>query len=429
MHSEIEKLSSTKVKITVTAVEEDLKAHKQAVLTRLSSDVKLDGFRKGTAPASLVEKNVDPNVLQREFLDAAMSALYSQAANNQKIRPVGQPEVEVKKFVPYSVLDFIITVEVVGDIKLADYKKIKLTKPAKLAVTAKDLDEVLKSIRNRMAERQVVDRAAKKSDEVLIDFKGVDDNDKPIPGADGQDFPLILGSGSFIPGFEDNLVGLKAGDEKTFKLTFPKDYNTRALASKKVSFTVKVKEVKEIIEPELSDDLATKVGPFKNVQELKDDVRKQLAQEKQNQQDRDYQNELVAKIVEKSSVEMPDSMVAHQLDHNLQEAKKNLTYRGLTYQEFLEQEGLTDESYVATVLKPQAEQQIKTSLVLSEVAQKENLTVTLEELEVRIQLMKGQYKSDARMQAELAKPENRQDIANRMLMEKVLDLLTKSANS
>ncbi len=124
---------------------------------------------------------------------------------------------------------------------------------------------------------------------------------------------------------------------------------------------------------------------------------------------------------------MPDSMVAHQLDHNLQEAKKNLTYRGLTYQEFLEQEGLTDQSYVETVLKPQAEQQIKTSLVLSEIAQKENLTVTLEELEVRMQLMKGQYKSDARMQAELAKPENRQDIANRMLMEKVLELLTKSA--
>lgn len=428
MHSEVSKISDTQVKLVITAVEEDLKPHKQAVLAKLAEDVKLDGFRKGTAPTSLIEKNVDPNVLQREFLDTAMSALYSDAANMQKLRPVGQPKVEIKKFVPFTELDFELTIDVVGDIKLADYKKIKLAKPTKLPVTAKDIDEVMKSIKTRMAERQVAKRSAKKSDEVLIDFKGVDDKGEPIAGAEGNDFPLILGSGSFIPGFEDNLIGLKAGDEKTFKLTFPKDYNATALANKKVSFTVNIKEVKEIIEPELNDDLAAKVGPFKSVKELKEDVKKQLALEKQNMQDRDYQNELVGKIVDKSSVAIPDEMVKHQLDHNLQESKRNLVQRGVTYQEFLEQEGLTDESHAETILKPQATAQIKTSLVLSEIATKENLTITNDELEMRLQLLKGQYKSDAKMQAELEKPENRQDIANRMLIEKVLAFLVKSAS-
>lgn len=428
MHSEIEKISATKTKLIITASEEDLQSHKQSVLKKLAGEVKLDGFRKGTAPLALIEKNVDQNVLQREFLDAAMSALYSEAASMQKIRPVGQPQVEMKKFVPYSALDFDITVEVIGEVKLPDYKKLKLSKPAKLPVTSKDIDKVMRSLKKRMAERKAINRAAKTGDEVLIDFKGVDENDKAIAGAEGKDFPLILGSNAFIPGFEDSVAGMKTGEEKTFKLTFPKDYNVSALASKKVKFTVHVKKVNELVEPELTDDFAAKVGPFKTIKELTSDVKKQLAKEKQNQQDRDYQNELIKKIVEQSRADIPEIMIAQQMDHNLNEAKRNLSYRGVTYQEFLEQEGLTDETHVETILKPQAEAQIKTSLVMSEIAQKEQMFVTPEELEMHLQQLKAQYKSDAKMQEELDKPENRQDIANRILMEKVLAFLTESAS-
>lgn len=427
MHTELTTISETKVKLIIKATAEDLAPYKNHVLTKLSKQVKLPGFRNGKAPIAMVEKNVDQNLLQTEFLDLAMTELYSKAAAREKIRPFSRPEVTVKKFVPFSILDFDIVTDVIGKVKLADYKKIKLAK-AKAEVAAKDVNDVIDSLKVRVAEKKEVDRAAKKTDEVWIDFKGVDMKDQPISGADGKDYPLVIGSNTFIPGFEDNVIGLKRGDEKTFTLTFPKDYGVKALADKKVKFTVNVKKVQEVVEPKLDDEFAAKVGPFKTLKDLKDDIKKQLGIEKQNEVDKQYANDLIEKIAGKSTVAIPDIMIDQQAGHNLEEFKRNLTYRGQTYDEFLKSENTTEEKYKAEVLAPQAEKQVKTSLVLAEIADAENLQITPEELEIRIQMLKGQYQ-DPQMQEELDKPENRQDIASRMLTEKVLDNLERYANS
>ncbi|MBI5357991.1 trigger factor, partial [Candidatus Saccharibacteria bacterium] len=322
-------------------------------------------------------------------------------------------------------LEFEVITEVVGKIKLADYKKIKLAKE-KAAVVAKDVEDVIKSLKKQVADKKEVQREAKTNDEVWIDFKGVDAKGEPVNGADGKDYPLVLGSKTFIPGFEENIEGLKPGEEKTFTLTFPKDYGVKALANKKVTFTVTVKKIQEIEEPEVNDTFAGKVGPFKTLKDLKDDIKKQLTIEKQNELERKYQNELVGKIAEKSEVAIPDVLIEQQMGYNLDEVKRNLTYRGQTYQEFLEAEGLTDEQYKETILKPQATQHVKISLILSEIAEAEQLLITPEELEIRIQLLKGQYQDPA-MQANLDKPENRSDIASRMLTEKVLSKLQEYA--
>jgi trigger factor len=427
MHTELTKISDTEVKLVITAVAEDLLPSKNKVLVKLGKEVKLPGFRSGKAPISLIEKNVDQTVLQREFLDEAMTSLYARAAGREKIRPVSRPEVAVKKFVPFTQLDFEITTEVVGKLKLADYKKIRLAKP-KPEVTAKDVDDVLNSLKLRVAEKSEVSRASKKTDEVWIDFKGVNEKGEPIKGADGKDYPLVIGSSTFIPGFEDNVAGLKAGDEKTFTLTFPKDYGVKAMAGKKVVFTVNIKKVQEVTEPELDDAFAGKVGPFKTLKDLKDDIKKQLGVEKQNEVNRNYANVLVEKITDKTTVAIPDTMIGQQVEHNLEEFKRNLTYRGQTLQEFLDSENTTEEKYRKEVLRPQAERQVKGSLVLAEIADIEKLNITPEELEIRIQVLKGQYK-DPQMQAELDKPEARQDIASRMLTEKVLTKLEQYANA
>lgn len=427
MQASVTNLNETKVKFSINADSADLAPYKQKVLVKLGKDLKLPGFRPGKAPLNLIEKNIDQSLLQTEFLDEVMTAFYTRAADEKNIRPVSKPEVVVKKFVPFTALEYEITTDVIGNLKLADYKKLKLEKP-KPEVTAKDINDVLDSLKTRLAEKTEVDRPAKKDDEAWIDFKGVNEKDEPINGADGQDYPLVLGSNKFIPGFEDNVIGMKPGEEKTFPLTFPKDYGVKALAGKKVKFTVTVKKIQELTEPKLDDAFAAKVGPFKTLKDLKDDVKKQLTAEKQNQINNDYANNLVEKIADKSTVAIPDSMVEHQAGHNLEELKRNLTYRGQTIQEFYESEGTTEEKYAKEVLNPQAEKQIKGSLILSEVAAKENIVVTPEELEIRMQILKGQY-TDPQMQAELDKPEAQKDIATRLLTEKVLIKLEEYATS
>lgn len=416
--------SDTEITLTIIATEAELSSIKQRVLGKLAKNVKVQGFRTGTAPASLVEKNIDQSVLQTEFLDEAMTQLYGKAAQKEKIRPVTRPDVQIKKFVPFTSLEFDMTTSIIGDVKLPNYKVIKVEKP-KVTVVAKDVDEVVKSLQTRGATQNDVDRSAKSGDQVVIDFLGKDKKGEPVAGADGKDYPLVLGSNTFIPGFEDNLVGMKAGEEKTFTLKFPKDYGVSALASKDVAFTVTVKKVQELVKPEVNDAFASTVGPFKTVKELKDDIKKQLTAEREAEATRNHQNELIGKIVDKTTVALPQALIDQQVVYNIDEVRRNLTYKGQTFEEFLKIEGTTEDEYKKKVVTPQAERQLKTSIVLSEIAEKEKLTVTPEELEIRIQLLKGQYAQDQLMQAELDKPENRQDISQRMLTEKVLALLSK----
>ncbi len=417
--------SDTQVTLTITADESYLKPIKEKTLKRLGSNAKIPGFRQGKAPLNLLEKNLDPSVLQTEFLEAAVNQLYIEAIDSEKLRPVERPEVAIKKFVPFTTIEIEAKVPVVGEIKLADYKKIKKTKkPVK--VEAKDIEEVIENLKARAAERKDVDRAAKKGDQVWIDFAGTDEKGEPVNGADGKDYPLILGSNTFIPGFEDNLIDVKPGEEREFTLTFPKDYGVKALANRKVTFKVSVTKVQEVVEPKIDDEFAKKIGPFKNLSELKEDIKRQLLQERQYAADRDLEQEIIQELVSKSKVTVPQVLLDEQVERLLRDFKQNLAYRGQTYNEFLEAEGVTEEQYRKDQLEPQAVERVKAGLILSEVADQENLTVTPEELEIRIQLLKGQYQ-DPTMQAELDKPENRRDIAMRLLTEKTLGALVNYA--
>ncbi|HET7630171.1 MAG TPA: trigger factor, partial [Candidatus Saccharimonadales bacterium] len=355
----------------------------------------------------------------------AVNRLYAEAVSQDRLRPVEQPQVAITKFVPFSELELTAEVEVVGDIKLPDYKKIKLAKPT-VNVTAKDVDEVIKSLQIRLAEKQPVERAAKLDDEVVIDFKGSDaETDEPIAGGDGTDYPLVLGSNSFIPGFEGELVGLKAGQDKTFPITFPKDYGVAALQNRKVSFAVTVKTVNELTEPKVDDAMAAKVGPFKTLAELKADIKRQVTTERQQEVDRSYESDLLEAIAKKTKVDIPPALVDEEIERQLTQTKQNLMYRGQTWQEFLKSEGKTEEAYRDS-LRPVAELRVTAGLALSDIAEAEGIRVTPDEIAVRLQLLKGQYQDPA-MQSELDKPETRRELAQRILSEKTIQQLTSYA--
>lgn len=426
MQLKVENPKPTEAVITIIPTSDELAAIKKHVLSHFAS-TKVPGFREGKAPTEVLEKHVDQNLLQTRFIEEAVQQLYGQALQAKQVRVVGQPQITLKKFVPFTTLEFEAAVPVVGNLKIANYKQIKLAAP-EARVTADDVKKVLESVRKQLANKQDVERPAKDGDQVWIDFKGTDAKGQPVKGADGKDYPLALGSNTFIPGFEDNLIGLKAGQDKTFTLTFPKDYGVKALQSKKVTFEVNVTKVQEVSLPKVDDELAKKAGPFQTLTDLKADIKKQLEHERKHEVQRNYESELIKKVTDKSSLDIPEQLIDEQVERLVQEVRQNATYRGQTFQEMLEAQDTTEEKYHQEVLRPEAEARTKASIVLSEIAELEQLKVTAEEVAVRLQLMKGQYKDEA-MQRELDKPEARQDIASRLLTEKTVAKLVSYAQA
>ena len=416
---------ATKVTLGISGGPADLEPIRRHVLGHFVRQVRVPGFRAGKAPLDLVEKHVNQKLFLDEFLEHALNDLYRRVIETENIRPGGMPEVQIKKFVPFTDLEFEATLETIGEIKLTDYKKIKLAKP-KVSVTAKDVSGVLESLRTRSAERLEVNRPSKNGDELIIDFVGKDSGGKPVPGADGKDYPLILGSNTFIPGFEDHLAGLKATQSKEFTLTFPGDYGVKTLQNRKVTFKVEVKKINELKAPKLDDTFASTVGPFQNLAQLKADIKKQLLAERQARVDNDYANQLIQKITQKTDVQIPDSLIQEHTIRLEDEEKQNLVYRNQTWQEHLEIEGVIEQEH-RTRHRPDAEARVKASLVLSEIANKEGIQVTLGELSEQLQILKGQYQDPA-MQAELDKPQNQQEIANRILTEKTIQKIVGYAS-
>lgn len=415
----------TQTKLVIKASADELGKAKALALKHLAPQVKVPGFRAGKVPPAIIEKNVDQNALQSEVLEHAINKLYASAVRQENLRPVANPEIAIKKFVPFTDLEFEAVVPTIGKIKLADYKKTKLAKKS-VKIEAKDVDEVIESLQTRSAERKEVKRAAKDGDEVVMDFTGTDSKGQPVAGAEAKEYPLVLGSKSFIPGFEEELTGLKAGDDKTFTITFPKDYAAKALQNQKVTFAVHVHKVSEMVKPKLDDDFAAAVGPFKTVAELKDDVKKQLTIEREREASVAFENELLAKLAEKSDAEIPSMLIDEQVERLEQEEKQNLIYRGQTWEDHLKDEGITAEEHKAQK-RPDAEQRVKIGIILTEVAEAEEIQVTPEEIEVRLQLMKAQYQDPA-AQAELNKPEAIRDIESRIRTEKTLVRLTEYAS-
>ena len=420
MKVETKKLSDTRVELKVVLDAKDLKAARVKAVERLAKDVKLSGFRKGKAPAEMAEKAIDPNVLAEHTVDIAVRTSVPKAFTEAKVQALAIPNVNVTKYVHGESAEYTATADILPEIKVGVFKNLKVKKP-EVKIAKKEIDEVLDNITNAYAEKKVVNRKAKLGDEVIIDFVGKKD-DKPFDGGKAKDHHLTLGSKQFIPGFEDGIVDHESGDKFDLPLTFPKDYPVKNLAGAKVVFEVLVKQVNEIIKPKLDDELAKKCGNFKTIDDLKKDIEKNLKAQKEHQATEKYKDDLVAELVKKSTVSAPEIMISDQLRFIKDDITRNAMSRGMTFEDFLKQAGQTEEEWEKEAKKV-AETRVKASLVLQTLAVNEKISVPDEEVDAKIAELKDVYQKSPEALKNLKDPNVRQDIKNRLTIEKTLEFL------
>lgn len=424
MNTTVKYLSDTRVRATIKVEATELKAAEQVALKKLSKTVKVNGFRKGHVPLEVVKKNVDPNALAQETLENALSRAVAESFIENKLQALERPEVEVKKFVPGESLEFTAEADVLPKVKLGDYKKLKATEK-KVSVAKKDVDEVVERIRKSMAEKKEVKRAAKLGDEAVIDFVGKKDGEA-FPGGTGNNYPLELGSGSFIPGFEEAIVGLKAGDKKDIELTFPKDYHAPDLKGKKVVFETTVKKINEKALPELNDEFAAKTGPFTSMSELTADIKRELEAQKKREASDELKDSLVKQLVAKSNVAVPAVLREDQVRSIEQDLMQNLMYQGLSIEQYWEQRGYKDrDAWVKAEANEAADNRIKAGLVLSELSKVLKIEATADELVDHLNTYRKQYANNPEMAKRFEEPEVQREVANRLITEKTVDELVK----
>lgn len=422
MKTTVKKLSDTKVELTISLGSEELSAAEQVALTKMAADVKVPGFRKGKVPVSVAAKHVNPAVLQEQTLDNALSKAVAEAFMAEKIQALDRPAVDVKKFVPGQELEFTAEVEIIPPVKLGNYKKLKAKRQA-VKVEDKEVEEIITRMRENFTEKTEVKRAAKEGDEVVIDFTGKKD-DVPFDGGAAKDFALKLGSGQFIPGFEEGVVGHKAGETFDLKLTFPKDYHAKELAGADVVFTVTLHKVNELSLPEVNDEFAAKCGPFTSADELKADIKREITAQKEREADEKLKDDLVGELAEASKVALPELLIDDQIRSIEQDLMQNLMYRGLTLDSYLQTQKFTDkDDWRAKEARPAAEKRVKAGLVLAELSKELGVEVSHEELSAQIEAMKQQYGKDPKIAERFNDPNVHRDIANRMITDKTVEKL------
>lgn len=424
MKTTVKHVSDTKVQLTIAVGAKELSVAEQVALTKLAKEVKVPGFRKGNVPASVAAKHVDPVLLQQQILDDAISKAIATAFTEEGLQPLDRPEVDVKKYDPAKNLEISAEVEIVPKVTLGDYKKLK-ARPESVKVAAKEVDEIIDRMRQSFAEKKEVKRAAKNGDDVVIDFVGKKDG-VAFDGGTANDFNLALGSGQFIPGFEDGVVGHKAGEEFDLDLEFPKDYHAKDLQGAKVVFTVTLKTVNEKTLPEVDDEFAAKCGPFTSADELRKDIERELTSQKEREAGEKHKDALVKELVEASNVPAPEVLVRDQELSLEQDFTQNLAYQGMSLDSYLELNKFkTREEWLDKEVRAAAENRVKAGLVLAELAKELKLESSEDELKERIKLYKQQYGSNKEVAKQFEQPEVRQDIANRLLTEKTVDKLVE----
>ncbi|MDD3035419.1 MAG: trigger factor [Candidatus Saccharimonadaceae bacterium] len=424
MKTTTKNISDTKVELTIILDAEELAIAEQVATVKLARDVKVPGFRKGKTPVAIAAKNIDPSVLQEQTVENALNKAIATAFGEQKIQVLDRPMVSVTKFVPGEILEFKAEAEVLPKIKLGDYKKLKIT-PEKISVSKQEIDEIIERIRKGLADKKEVKRAAKLNDEVIIDFVGKKDG-KEFEGGKSNDFNLVLGSGQFIPGFEEGIVGHKTGETFDINLTFPEDYGNIELKGVKTTFTVTIKKTVEVVLPEIDDKFAAKAGPFKTVEELTSDIKKELKSQKERESKEKIKEELIAQLVEVSNVPVPEILIIDQIKSIEQDFTQNLMYQGLSLDQYLKNKGYdSKQMWLDTEARPIAEKRVKSGLALAELSKVEKIEATTIELDAQVDKFKQQYANNADALKQFDNPEVRRDIANRLLTEKTVERLVE----
>jgi trigger factor len=428
MQFNLEKLEQNFVMLEVTVepkeIEEALAESYKVVVNKIS----LPGFRKGHIPRHILEAQFGKGVLYEEALDIIVTKGYSKGVEQFALEPIDQPKLEVKEaFEEGKTFIFKVKIEVLPEVKLGQYKGLKVEK-VKATVEDNQIAERLKSLQERHAELVLSEKTKlEQGDFSVIDFEGYVDG-KPFAGGAAQGYSLEIGSGSFIPGFEEQLIGMAVGAEKDITVTFPSDYPNKDLAGKEATFKVALKEVKVKEVPNLDNEFAKSVGKFETLEELKADLSEKILAMNERDTEANYTQSVISKAVENATVELPETMIHQEMDDLLHRFEHNLTYQGLTLEKYLDYTQKTNEQ-VLEDFRPEAIKRVKTDLVLNSIAKQENMEVSEAEVDQKMQELAAIYeqKNPERLKKDLAKNGRLASVKQAILLEKTADFVKEQA--
>ena len=415
----VEKKEKSTVELTIQVEADAFEAAVQKAYEKERKNIGVPGFRKGKAPRKIIEGMYGTGVFYEEAINQVYPGAYAQAVEEQKLDDVGYPKIEIVE-VGKDGLTFKALVSVRPEVKLGAYKGMTASKDV-AKVTDKDVDEELKPYIDRATRLVSVDRATQNGDTVVIDFEGFD-NGEAFDGGKGENYDLKLGAGMFVPGFEEQLVGAKAGEEKDLDITFPEDYHP-GLAGKAVVFHVKVKEVKEPQAPVVDDEFAKDVSEFETMDAFRKSLAEKIADRRSKQADADFENQVLEQLIENMECEIPDGMVDVQLDRLMEDYAMRLQSQGISMEDYQKMMGVNGD-IVRESARPSALRQVQMQLALTAVADAENIEVTDEEVQAEIDRLAKQYNIDVE-QVKAAVPV--EDLKKDLRLRKASDLVIAEA--
>lgn len=413
------------VKLTITVDAETFEKGVQKAYLKNVKSINLPGFRKGKAPRKIIEQYYGEGVFYEDAINFVCPEAYEEAVKEENLDVVSRPEIDVVEIGAGKDFVFSATVTVKPEVDLGDYKNINVKKVT-YRTTQKDIEAEIKKAQEQNARIiPVEDREVKQGDLTVIDFEGFVDG-VAFQGGKGEDYNLEIGSGAFIPGFEDQLVGAKIGEETQVNVTFPKEYHAEDLKGKDAMFKVTVKEIKEKQLPEINDEFVKDVSEFDTLDDYKKDIKEKLQKANEQKGKHDTENAVIDEMINVASVEIPECMIETQLENIARDFDYRLSMQGLNLQKYLEMTG-SDINAFKEQFKEQAEKQVKISLVLEAVAKAEDVKVDEKDIEAEMKKMAESYNMELDKVKELFKAEELKSLENEIITQKTIDLLVKNA--
>ena len=424
MNVTTEKIENHKVVLTIEVPAEELDKGIKAACKSLANRVNIPGFRKGKAPRKMIEKMYGAEVFYEDAANSIIPDAYAKAADECGLELVSQPKINVTQLEAGKPFIFEAVVATKPEVELGQYKGVEVTK-ADTEATDADVEEELKRVQDQNSRTvAVTDRAVKDGDNTVIDFEGFVDG-VAFEGGKGTDYPLTIGSHSFIDTFEDQIIGMNIGDEKEINVTFPEEYHVDDLKGKPAMFKVSVKEIKEKQLPELNDEFAQDVSDFDTIAEYKDDLKKKIADRKSREAKAKQEDEAIAKIIEDSKMDIPDAMVDTQVNRMVEDFAQRLQQQGLSVEQYFQYTGMTADK-IMEEMKPEAVKRIQSRLVLEAVVKAENIETSDEDFEAELKKMAEAYKMELDQIKEFMGDYEKKQIKEDLAIQKAVDVIVGS---
>ena len=420
-----EKLEKNMAKLTIEVPAEEFDAAIKNAYNKNKNKFSIPGFRKGKAPLAMLEKMYGAGIFYEDAANEVIDASYPKAAEESKEEIVSTPEIKVTQIEKGKAFIYEATVALKPEVTLGEYKGVEVKK-AEAVVTDEDVENELTAARKKNGRLiDVEDGAIEDGDNTIIDFTGYID-DKTFDGGAGTDYPLVIGSHSFIEGFEDQLIGKKKGETCDVNVTFPAEYHADELAGKPAKFVVTIKEVKRNELPELNDEFASEVSDFDTLDEYKADIRKKLQEKKEQDAKVENENNVIEKVIENAQMELPQPMVDTQAREMVENYARRLQSQGLNINDYMKYTGMTPEKLMEQ-MRPEAEKRIKTRLVLEKVVEVENVEVSDEKLDEQINEIAASYKLEGAKLKEMMGEREKEQIREDLKVQAAIDLLVEQA--